>query len=363
MSNRCLLAIYLALQPLGLLAQAQPSPAPRRPIPKSVSAPTVKPIATPAKSRGLTVDNVLEMVRAGLSEDLIIARIRKEDKATDLTPEEMISLKKAGASDAILKVLLDPKTDLKPLAPATLPTATPAGAATTNAAPAAQPIVVVGAAMPAITTPKPSGATPGPGTADSTSFDPNDPSQPHESGIYLYTKDRDGKPLMTVLERASYQGAKTGGFFTSALTYGIKKVKSRAVIPGPKASIRISEASPTFYFYFEDKAAGLGKTYFGIAALSNPNQFALLRLEVKKNNRETIVGEMNAFGSSSGSDAKSMLTFKSERLRPGLYKVTVSEPMEPGEYCFLASSGMMGAPMAGAASAADIFDFSIGPTQ
>jgi len=168
---------------------------------------------------------------------------------------------------------------------------------------------------------------------------------------------------MIVLERAAYQGAKTGGRFASALTYGIKKIKTRAVIPGPKASLQVHDALPVFYFYFEDKAAGLGKTYFGVGSLSNPNQFALLKLEIKKNNRETVVGEQGAFGSASGSDAKSMVLFKSERIRTGLYKVTPSQPMEPGEYCFLASAGMMGAPMAGAAAAADIFDFSVGPTQ
>jgi hypothetical protein len=186
---------------------------------------------------------------------------------------------------------------------------------------------------------------------------------PHDSGIYLYTKDRDGKPQMIVLERASYQGSKSGGVLASAVTYGLAKVKTKAVLPGPHASLRVSDPAPVFYFYFEDKQAGLGKTYFGIGSLSNPNQFALLKLEAGKSNRETVIGKYSVLGSSSGSDDKAMIPFKSERLRAGLYKVTV-DSLKPGEYCFLASTGNLGVAGpygvyggAGAASAADIFDF------
>jgi hypothetical protein len=206
----------------------------------------------------------------------------------------------------------------------------------------------------------PSGATPAAGTTVAT--DPNDPMTPHDSGIYVYTKDRDGKVVMTVLERAAYQGAKTGGVFASAMTYGLKKMKTKAVLPGPRASIRIDDSDALFYFYFDDKAAGLGKSYFGASNLSNPNQFALLKLEVTKSNRETVIGELSAFGASSGSDAKSMVGFKSERIRPGLYKIT-AQGLQAGEYCFLASSGSLGAYGAGATGAGDIFDFGVNGDQ
>jgi hypothetical protein len=214
--------------------------------------------------------------------------------------------------------------------------------------------------MPAgIVTARPSGGTPAAG--GNAAGDLNDPMTPHDSGIYLYTKDRDGKPQMIVLERASYQGAKSGGFFGSAMTYGLVKAKSRAVINGPHANLRVSEPSPTFYFYFDDKQAGLGKTYFGVGSLSNPNQFVLLKLEVKKSDRETVIGKYSAWGSSSGSDAGATIPFKAERLRTGLYKVTV-DAMPTGEYCFFASSGATttAGPIAVTSTAgSDIFDFGV----
>ena len=311
------------------------------------------PAATAQNQEGLTTDGVARMVEAGLSDDVILARLHKENKAFDLSADDMIRLKKAKVSDAVLQAMIDPKAELKPAPTAVAPVPQPA----TIQVPSIQIPVI-----PAIATANRSGATPAPGA--SAAGDPNDPLAPHDSGIYVYTNDREGKPQMIVLERASYQGSKTGGMLQSAMTYGISKAKTKAVIPGAHAGIRISDPAPVFYFYFDDKQAGLGKTtYFGSNNVSNPNQFSLLRLEVTKQNRETTVGQFSALGGSSGTDSKSMVQFKSERIRPGLYKVTV-ESIKAGEYCFLASSGMVGTGMAGAygagmTAAADIFDFGV----
>ena len=332
----------LLLFALPLLAEQPPAGATKQPAKNAV--PAAKP-----QPAGLTVDGVVSMVEAGLSDDLIIARLRKEEKPFDLSPDDMIRLKNAKVRDAVMKVMLDPKAESKP----------PAGESA-QPAQTAPPVVIQAPLVPGIATVKPSGATPVVG--QDAAGDPNNPMTPHDSGIYLLTKDREGNPQMMVLERASYQGSKTGGMLGSSLTYGIVKVKTRAVIPGPRASIRVTDPSPVFYFYFDDKQAGLGKTYFGIGSLSNPNQFALLKLDVNKSNRETVIGKFSAWGSSSGSDVKAMMPFKSERIRAGLYKVTV-ENLTPGEYCFLASTGNLGVAGpygvygTGAASGADLFDF------
>ena len=296
---------------------------------------------TAPASKQLTVEDVIAMAQAGLSDEVIIARLRKEERAFDLSPQELIRLKSAKVNDAVLKVMMDPKGG----APAPIPQ---------------QPAIQI-PMIPRIGAAGRSGATPSPG-ADA-SGDLNDPLTPHDSGIYLYSKDREGKPEMVVLERAAYEGAKTGGMLASAMTYGIKKMKTRAVLPGPHAGVRVSEPSPVFYFYFDDKQAGLGRTYFGISSLSNPNQFVLLKLEVKKSDRETVIGQYSALGMSSGSDANATIPFKSERIRAGLYKVVVND-LKGGEYCFLASNGITSTGIAaaygvGVTNSADIFDFGV----
>ncbi len=298
----------------------------------------------------MTVDDVIALIKAGLSDDVIIAQLKQRKHAYDLSPDQLIQLRNAKASDAVLKVMLNPEAGQ---------TQSTGVVAQGPAAP--QPVVVQSPILAGLPIAKSSGATPAPGTTDTSNF--NDPTAPHDSGIYVYTTDHDGHPLMTPLERAGYQGAKTGGMFASAMTYGIVKAKTRAVIPGPKAGIRVTDSPAVFYFYFDNKDAGLGKTFFGVGNLSDPNQFGLINLEVHKANRETIIGQYSALGSSSGSDEKSMIPFRTERIRPGLYKVTVTE-LKSGEYCFMASghamiSGPLGAYGSGAAGAVDIFDFGV----
>jgi hypothetical protein len=64
----------------------------------------------PAKpSPALTVDGIISMVEAGISDEVIVARIRKEGKTFDLTPDDLIRLKKAKVSDAVMKAMIDPQ--------------------------------------------------------------------------------------------------------------------------------------------------------------------------------------------------------------------------------------------------------------
>src|SRR3989442_7663869 len=103
----------------------------------------------PPKPQGLTVDGIVSLVQAGLAEDVIIARLRKEDKAVDLSPEDMIKLKKTGVSNDILKVMIDPRVELKAVAAPPAPPATP------------QPTVVQIPTVPVVVASNnPSGATP-----------------------------------------------------------------------------------------------------------------------------------------------------------------------------------------------------------
>jgi hypothetical protein len=167
---------------------------------------------------------------------------------------------------------------------------------------------------------------------------------------------------MIELERTAYQGSKTGGMFTSAMTYGIAKAKSKAIIPGKAANIRVGEPMPVFYFYFDQKSAGLSSSsYFSGQNISNPSQFALIRLDTDKNSRSAEIGEFSMWGASSGNNQKDVVVFTSEKLKPGLYKVKLSGELKAGEYCFMAApaatSSYAGA--VGTTSSHDLFDFGV----
>jgi hypothetical protein len=53
----------------------------------------------------VTIDQVIQMVKAKLPDDVIISTIRKSGSKFDLTPEALINLKAAGASDAVLRAM------------------------------------------------------------------------------------------------------------------------------------------------------------------------------------------------------------------------------------------------------------------
>ena len=188
--------------------------------------------------------------------------------------------------------------------------------------------------------------------------DPNDPNAPHESGIYVYTETASGKKMI-LLEPTVYTQGKSGGTFAMAMTYGIAKAKWKAVVRNPRANIRFSDAAAVFYFYFEEKSAGLSHAGFGT---STPNEFTLLRFEVKGDTRETVVMKMNAFGASSGTEDKANVPFTSTKMAPGVYKVVTNARLRPGEYAFI-SAGATGALAPGAASANRLFDFGVNPPE
>jgi hypothetical protein len=111
-----------------------------------------------ASSSGLTVDGVISLLNAGLSDDLIIAKIQKSGQSFDLSTDDMVRLKKAKASDAVIKAMMD-------AAPAA-PGPTPAPAVTSGPAAAAAPA------------PTPSPGSPGP---NAVAENPNMGKLPKES--------------------------------------------------------------------------------------------------------------------------------------------------------------------------------------
>src|SRR5690242_16116603 len=87
---------------IGIALGQTPAPAPKA-APKAAPAK-----AAPAKAAPSRVDSVVESVKAGLSESLIIRGLQRENKPFDLTTADMVKLKNAGVSENIISVMLDP---------------------------------------------------------------------------------------------------------------------------------------------------------------------------------------------------------------------------------------------------------------
>jgi hypothetical protein len=319
----CAIAVFSTQAP----AQSQP-PAPR--TPQAPAPATKKAIQTtkPAMNNG----DVVKMVEAGLDESIVISAIRHAARTTfSLDADSLIVLKKSEVSDGIIAVMFNPSSPARP--PST----------STPAPPPSAPL-----------SPLPTPAS----TAGTTTESPHaSPDIARAPGIYADMGD--GKPNLIPLEPATFSQGKSGGFLTSALTYGIKKAKWKAVVRRGEANFRIAKPLPVFYFYFEHKSAGLSNSggFAGwLSGASSPNEFVLAKMNDRDRERELVVGEFGLLGGSSGTRSKDTIDFGIEKLSPGIYRVTPASNLVPGEYCFFYATG---AATLGAGSTGKLFDFGI----
>lgn len=265
----------------------------------------------------LTNETVLKMVAANLNAVIIVSKIRTSKTNFDLSTDELIRLQKAKVPDEVIKAMVDSSSSES-------------------------------ARISRI------------GAGDASRTDPNDPLSPHEAGVY-YLQDVGGQKTLIQMEPSVYSQTKSGGFFKQALTYGIAKVKSKAVLSSPHARLQVDILRPVFYFYFEVKGAGLSNSSSVYSSSSSPNEFVMVQMDAKKNSRELVVGQFNAFGAESGTLDKYARPFDYEKLAPGVYRVTPKTDLTDGEYGIfyggsspIATYGYFGAP-----GGSKIFDFGI----
>src|SRR6266404_2449596 len=128
---------------LATIAVGQNPPPAAAPKPAAAKPPTsaAKPSAQPPSQ----VDSVIQSVKAGLSEGLIIRTLQRDNKPAKLTPADLVKLNNAGVSENLIGVMLDPSSAPAPAplaaaaspapVPALVPVATPAPAAAPAAAP------------------------------------------------------------------------------------------------------------------------------------------------------------------------------------------------------------------------------------
>jgi hypothetical protein len=256
----------------------------------------------------LTRDTVIQMVKAGLPEDVIVSKIRSEPNPPKWSADDLIALKSSGTSDSVLRALVSPG-----------PTADPPA---------------VGSAVRV------------------ASADPDDPMAPHDPGVYIMITTREGgKKKMVLIERAGSGRVKTADVWGHVLTAGVVKAKAKTEIPGSRAPVRTAEARPEFYMYFPG-SGNLGAT----DTISSPAQFSLLQLEPKKDHRETTIYKLGFGTASAGNDEKKTRGFNAEKIRPYTYKVIPDASLQAGEYAFIAATGMSGS---NAAANVVIFDFGV----
>jgi curli biogenesis system outer membrane secretion channel CsgG len=115
----------------GALALGQDKPVP----------PAARKAAAPAATAS-PVDTVISLLKGGMSESLVIKTLQRQNKPANLSPEDMLKLQKAGVSETIIGVMLDPGSAPAPAVAASA-VAAPAVATPAVATPPAPPPVAV----------------------------------------------------------------------------------------------------------------------------------------------------------------------------------------------------------------------------
>jgi len=82
-------------------------------------------------------------------------------------------------------------------------------------------------------------------------------------------------------------------------------------------------------------AAGASST------MGTPAQFSLMSMDDKKDHREIEVGKMGMWsGEKDAIDEKKAVKFNAGKIGPYTYKVTPAAALKPGEYAFVAATGL-----------------------
>ncbi len=261
-----------------------------------------------AIKKRFTNEDVISMAKLGLTDDVIIAKIRAMSAtggdaiSFDTGVEGLKNLKANGVPDSVIKVMINPT--------------------------AAGPTVIAATSTTPMT------------------VDPNLP--PPEVGVYW--KDRAN---FVLLQGQALTNTKAGGKAGSLFTNGMRNQHWDATLAGPSSKNVVRERHPSFYLYVPDG--------------SDAGDYVLIKLNKKSDHREFQVGSFGGItGGKSGVKKDKELGFKADHVGIRMYKVTLEEDLKPGEYAFFMGTGQ-GATMSGARggnrsggnAAGRIYDFSI----
>jgi hypothetical protein len=232
----------------------------------------------------LSVEEVVKLSQNGVSEDVIVTKIKKNGRPFNLNADELLELQKAGVKDTVVKYLLDPSQPYAPPAPPPLPP--PAAAPSAPVAPPAKPD-------------PPSKKYPEDAYASRV---------PPETGLYRFHQNA---PLKTDIKMLL--GENQGPGLGKVL---MKKGKVTAYLVGPLAKSRIADSAPVFYLRLPE-----GKSI---------EELLLLTFERKKDRREV---DMGAPGPKPELKPETMKQFDALEVGPSVFRLSTSK-LGNAEYMF-----------------------------
>jgi len=242
---------------------------------------------TLAAQQAMNNDSVIKMIKAGLSDDIIVGSINSQPGQYDTSADGLIALKSAGASDKVVGAMISKASGVAPAA-------APAGMASNGLPPGID-----------------------------------------EVGVYY--RDKSGAWVEAPSEIVNF---KSGGVLKSLATDGLVKGDMNGHIQGPTGKVVVT--FPVVLAVYTSEGTQI-------------TEYQLLRLRTHSDSREFRSTTGGVFHSSGGATRDSV-DFKSEKIAPRLYQVTLDSSLGKGEYGLLPPGSVSSSNMA---SGGKIFSFSI----
>jgi len=229
-----------------------------------------------AAQQTLNNDAVIKLVKAGLSDDLIVTTINASPGAYDTSANGLIALKSAGVSDKLVSAIV-----VK--AAGTVPAASTSTAG--NVAPGGMGSVLAGV----------------PAGVDS---------------VGVYYQDPSGAWQEVNAEVVNF---KTGGAVKHLASVGIVKGDVNGMIAGTRSRLAM-KVPASFIFYVPE-----GRS---------PGEYQLLHLHVNKDNREFRSATGGVVHQKGGAQ-KDMVDYSPKKIAPRVYQIVLGSEITRGEFGFL----------------------------
>jgi hypothetical protein len=237
----------------------------------------------------ITNDSVIKMVKAGLSQDLIVTTINSSAGKYDTSANGLIALKKAGASDKVVAAVV-----LK--------------ASGASAAPA--PVAMSPAVAPAA------------GTASSVPASAGGlPAGVDSIGIYYFPG---GNATAWQEVPAEVVNFKAEGALKHYASAGLLKGEMTGLVGGNRSQLNL-KLPASFILYIPEGRA--------------PGEYQLIHMRGNADSREFRAANGGIVRDSGGA-LRDVVDFTTKKLAPRVYLVELSEDYEKGEYGFLPPTDM-----------------------
>jgi hypothetical protein len=239
----------------------------------------------------LNNDSVLKLVKAGLSEDLIVTTVNSSPGKYDTSADAIIALKKAGAGDKVVAAMILKASGSKP-----------SGSVESSPAPAGPP----------------QGNTDPTGISQLVLASGGPPAGVDSIGVYYFDKVANGWKEVP----AEVVNFKAQGGLKHLASAGVIKGEMTGFIGGNRSSLTLKMPASFILYVPEGRA---------------PGEYQLLRLHANADSREFRAANGGIVHDTGGA-LRDVVDYTPRKIAPRVYVIDISEDFEHGEYGFLPPS-------------------------